>query len=98
VLAVGLITFVLGKALKYWAIATLGVRWTFRVLVLPGAPLISSGPYRVMRHPNYLAICGEILGVGLIVGARVTVAIALVAFGTLLARRVRVEERMVGLR
>jgi methyltransferase len=94
---VGVTMLAVAKALKYWAIATLGIRWTFRVLVLPEAPL-RAGPYRLMRHPNYLAICGEILGVGLIVGAWVTAPIALIGFGTLLARRVRLEERMLGLR
>ena len=45
VLVTGLVTFVLAKALKYWAIGTLGPRWTFRVLVLPAAPLVVRGPY-----------------------------------------------------
>ena len=63
-LAAGLVVFGLAKALKAWAIASLGPRWTFRVLVPPGAPLVTRGPYRVLRHPNYLAVCGEIIGVG----------------------------------
>jgi methyltransferase len=52
----GALVFVLAKGLKAWAIASLGSRWTYRVLVRPGAPLISSGPYAVLRHPNYVAL------------------------------------------
>lgn len=46
-------------ALRYWAVATLGVRWTTRVLVLPGASRIRCGPYRWLSHPNYLAVVGS---------------------------------------
>ena len=49
------------KALKYWAVSALGVRWTFRVLVLPGEPLVTSGPYRFLTHPNYVAVAGELV-------------------------------------
>ena len=68
----GLVLFGLAKALKAWAIATLGPRWTFRVLVLPGAPLVQSGPYRFIAHPNYLAVVGELVGVAVIVWAPIT--------------------------
>jgi methyltransferase len=71
-LAIGLAVFGLAKALKVWAISTLGVRWTYRVLVLPDAPLIAGGPYAVMRHPNYLAVLGELLGMALVVWAPLT--------------------------
>src|SRR5258706_2087051 len=56
---IGVALFVLAKALKYWTIATLGHRWSFRVLVLPGVPPIRRGPYAVVRHPNYVAVIGE---------------------------------------
>ena len=69
ILAAGLVVFGAAKALKAWAIASLGARWTFRVLVPPGAPLVTRGPYRVLRHPNYVALCGEFIGVALIVWA-----------------------------
>ena len=48
VFVAGAIVFALAKAIKYWAIATLGPRWTFRVLVPPGSPLVHHGPYRFM--------------------------------------------------
>lgn len=92
----GLALFGLSKALKMWAISTLGVRWTFRVLVVPEAPLLAGGPYALMRHPNYLAVLGELAGMALTVWAPVTGALALVGFGALLRRRIRVEDRALG--
>ena len=98
VLVAGLVVFGLAKALKAWAITSLGTRWTFRVLVPPGEPPIDAGPYRVMRHPNYLAVCGEIGGMALIVGAPVTGLAALAVFGWLMLRRIAVEDRALGQR
>ncbi|MGD9903156.1 MAG: isoprenylcysteine carboxylmethyltransferase family protein [Vicinamibacterales bacterium] len=96
VLAAGLVVFGVAKALKAWAIASLGGRWTFRVLVPPGAPLVTRGPYRFLRHPNYVAVAGEFLGVALTVWAPVMGALALVVFGLLLRRRIAVENRALG--
>ncbi len=81
------------KALKWWAMASLGTRWTFRVLIVPGAPLVSAGPYAVLRHPNYVAVVGELLGMALLVGAAVTGPIAVLLFSLLLRQRIRVEDR-----
>lgn len=89
--------FAAAKALKYWVISTLGPRWSFRVLVLPGEPLISTGPYRFARHPNYVAVLGEIAGVALIVWAPMTGAVVLAVFAWLLWRRIQVEERALRL-
>ena len=80
----GLLLFGLAKALKFWAMAHLGSRWTFRVLVLPGAPLVSSGPYRFLRHPNYVGVLGELIAVAIALQAPVTGVIG------------RSEERRVG--
>ena len=52
----GALLFIASKALKYWAIRSLGARWSFRVLVLPGRPLVASGPYRYVRHPIYTGL------------------------------------------
>ena len=81
------------KALKWWAMASLGTRWTFRVLILPGAALVSRGPYAVLRHPNYVAVVGELLSMALLVGAAVSGPIAVLLFGLLLLQRIRVEDR-----
>jgi methyltransferase len=97
-LIVGAVTLALAKAVKYWAIWSLGPRWTFRVLVPPSAPLVTRGPYRFLRHPNYVAVMGEILGVALLCKAILTGSVSLLGFGALLQRRVAVEERALGLR
>jgi len=93
----GFALFAAAKALKYWVITTLGARWSFRVLVLPGEPLVSTGPYRFARHPNYVAVLGEIAGVALILWAPFTGAGVLAVFAWLLWRRIQVEERTLRL-
>jgi len=59
----------LAEALRWWAIATLGPRWTTRVFALPGEPLVRSGPYRWIAHPNYVAVAVETLVLPLAFGA-----------------------------
>jgi methyltransferase len=81
------------KALKWWAMASLGVRWTFRVLVMPGAPLVTHGPYAIWRHPNYIAVVGELVAMALMVGARVSGPLATLLFSWLMWRRIRVEDQ-----
>ena len=93
VLTAGLVVFGVSKALKAWVISSLGVRWTFRVLVVPGAPLVTGGPYAIMRHPNYIAVLGELIGFALIVNAPVTGVLALVVYGALLRRKIAIEDR-----
>ena len=95
-LAVGFAVFGLAKALKVWAISSLGVRWTFRVLVPPGETLIAHGPYALIRHPNYVAVLGELAGMALIVTAPVTGLLSLIVFGSLMWRRIAVEDRALG--
>ena len=93
VLVTGFIIFVAAKLLKLWAISALGPRWSYRVLVLPEVPLVSAGPYAHLRHPNYLAVFGEIAGFALMVGAHVTGVISLLAFAFLVRKRIAVEEK-----
>jgi len=92
----GVVVFLVAKAFKFWAISTLGPRWTYRVLVPPDAPLVTSGPYAWVRHPNYLAVFGEIAGFAMLAGAPFTGAIALITFGGLVRKRIAVEERALG--
>ena len=84
--------FIAAKALKYWAIGTLGTRWTFRVLVPPGSQRTVRGPYRWIAHPNYVAVTLELLGVALAAHARLTGPIAVAGFAYLMLRRIRIEE------
>ena len=95
--AAGVMVFVLAKALKSWAIVSLGEAWTFRVIVRPGVPLVASGPYRWLRHPNYVAVVGELVSVALMSGARVSGPAGTVLFGALMLRRISVEERALNL-
>jgi len=94
----GLLVLMASKLLKAWVIASLGPRWTFRVLVLPGAPLVTRGPYAFARHPNYIAVVGELVGMALLVGARFSGPLATMAFSLVLRRRIRVENRALGTR
>jgi len=95
-----LLLVVASQALRWWCIATLGPRWNTRVIVVPGLPLVAAGPYRWLRHPNYVAVVVEGLALPLVHGAWVTAA----AFTTLnavllLGARIPAEERaLAGLR
>lgn len=80
------------QVLRYWAIATLGERWTTRIVCLPGAAPITGGPYRFLRHPNYLAVAVEIAALPLLHGAWLTAAVFSAANAMLLAVRIREEE------
>jgi methyltransferase len=93
VLTAGVAVFVLAKAIKWWAILTLGPFWTFRVIAVPGLPLVASGPYRWLRHPNYVGVVGELVGAALMTGALVTGPIATAGFTILLSKRIAVESR-----
>jgi methyltransferase len=97
-LIAGFALFAAAKILKVWAITALGQRWSYRVLVLPGAPLVSTGPYAYLRHPNYAAVFGEIGGFAMMVGARITGVVSLIAFALLVRRRIAVEEKALGSR
>jgi methyltransferase len=93
----GVVLMVFGKALKFWAINSLGRRWTYKVLVMPAVPPVTTGPYRWMRHPNYVAVVGELVAMALMTHARVMGPLGTVFFGWLLWRRVTAEERAMEL-
>jgi methyltransferase len=79
-------------ALRYWAIATLGRRWTTRVLVVPGLPVVTGGPYRWLRHPNYLAVMIEVAALPLVHSAWLTAVVWSAANALVLRARIRSEE------
>jgi methyltransferase len=76
---------------RYWVLATLGRRWTTRVMVLPGAPLIERGPYRLMRHPNYVVVAGELVLVPLALGLPIYALIFLALYAGAAYLRIQVE-------
>lgn len=96
-LILGAAIFLSAKLLKYWAVASLGPRWSFRVLVPPDSSLVTSGPYRYLQHPNYVAVVGELVGVALMARAPLTGLLAVVVFGLVLMARVRAENRALGI-
>ena len=98
VVLLGLLLFGWAKVLKFWVIRTLGSRWSFRVMVVPGLPLVASGPYRWIRHPNYVAVLAEIGAIAVALSAPIAGVIAVLGFGWLLRKRIAVEERALGLR
>jgi methyltransferase len=98
VFVAGMTVWAFAKILKALAIMALGDRWSFRVLVLPGEALVTRGPYRWMRHPNYLAVAGELIGAGIMMAAPYTGVVFTLVFIEIMRRRIRVEERALGLR
>src|SRR5207248_10781296 len=92
-LAGGLGILVPRQPLKRRGIVSLGPFWTFRVIVIPGQPLVARGPYRWLRDPNYVAVMGELAGVALMTRAVVSGPAATAGFALLLIKRVSVEER-----
>jgi methyltransferase len=78
---------------RVWVIASLGRHWTTRLIVLPGAPLVRRGPYRFVRHPNYLIVAAEIAVLPLAFGAVAIAVVFSIANLLLVARRIAIEER-----
>ncbi|MEO7794452.1 MAG: isoprenylcysteine carboxylmethyltransferase family protein [Thermoanaerobaculia bacterium] len=84
---------ILTMALRYWAILTLGERWNTRVIVIPGLAAVASGPYRFVRHPNYVAVAIEVAILPLVHCAWITAIASTAVNALLLAARIRHEER-----
>lgn len=79
------------QALRWWCITTLGKQWNTRVVVVPGAPRIVGGPYRLVPHPNYVAVILEGAALPLVGGAWITAGVFSVANALLLRTRIQVE-------
>lgn len=82
---------VAAQALRWWCITTLGRQWNTRVVVIPGAERVTGGPYRLMSHPNYVAVVAEGIALPLVHTAWVTALIFTVLNAVLLSRRIGVE-------
>jgi methyltransferase len=93
---VALALSVAAMLLRYWAITTLGTRWNTRVIVLPEWEPVTGGPYKIFRHPNYVAVVLELLVLPLIHGAWLTSLVFTVGNAGLLFVRIRVEEAALG--
>ncbi|MGZ6007756.1 MAG: isoprenylcysteine carboxyl methyltransferase family protein [Rhizomicrobium sp.] len=93
-----LMLFILLQLCRVCVIATLGPYWTTRIITLPGAPLVRAGPYRFVRHPNYLVVAGEIAMLPLAFG-EMDVAIAFTILNAaMLAWRIRQEDAALAVR
>jgi methyltransferase len=83
---------VAAQGLRWWCIRTLGSQWNTRIVVVPGAPRITSGPYRWLRHPNYVAVVAEGVALPLVHTAWITALTFTVLNAALLTVRIRVED------
>lgn len=88
-----LILFVALQGLRVWTLRTLGPRWTTRIIVVPGERLVARGPYRFVRHPNYLVVIGEIAVLPLVFGLWPTALIFSLLNAAILTIRIRAEDR-----
>ncbi len=87
-----LVVAVAAQSLRWWAIGTLGVHWSTRVIVLPAAPRIASGPYRWFPHPNYAAVIAEGIALPLVHSAWITALVFTLLNAWLLTVRIRTED------
>ena len=88
--------FVAIEIFRIWVLATLGPRWTTRIIVLPDAPLVRRGPYRFVNHPNYLVVVLEIAVLPLVFGLWQAALIFSLLNAAILSIRIRAENRALG--
>ena len=91
-----LAAFVLLQLGRIWAIASLGRRWTTRIIVLPDAPLVRRGPYRFVNHPNYVVVAAEIAVLPLVFGLWQVALLFSLLNAAVLAIRIRAENAALG--
>jgi len=82
--------------LRYWVILTLGPRWNTRIIVLPDAEPVTGGPFRFLRHPNYVAVAIEMVAVPMMGGAWITAIVFSLGNAILMMFRIPAEERAMG--
>jgi methyltransferase len=90
---VALLIYVVLQGFRVWVMWTLGARWTTRIIILPGAPLVKCGPYRLLPHPNYAVVTGEIALLPLVLGLPLLALIFALLNAAVLAIRIRAENR-----
>ena len=88
--------FVITQLIRFWCIATLGRYWNTKIIVLPGAKLIKKGPYRYIKHPNYIIVGLELIIIPLLFGAYMTAFIFITLHLILLRTRIPIEEEALG--
>jgi methyltransferase len=88
--------FVLTEIARIWVLATLGRRWTTRIVVLPNAPLVRRGPYRLVNHPNYAVVVAEIAVLPLVFGLWQIALLFTFLNAAVLTVRIREENRALG--
>jgi methyltransferase len=87
------VLFIAAQIIRIWAIKSLGVYWNTKIILLPGANVVARGPYRFMRHPNYLVVSLEILVIPLIFGAYFTAILFTILNIFMLRVRIPAEEK-----
>jgi methyltransferase len=90
---VALAGYLVLQGFRFWVMWMLGSRWTTRIIVLPGQPLVSAGPYRFLPHPNYAVVAGEIMLLPMVLGFPLLAAVFTVLNAAVLAIRIKAENR-----
>jgi methyltransferase len=96
IFAFWLVLYVLLQIARIWVLATLGHRWTTRIMILPDAPLVRGGPYRFVNHPNYVVVISEIAVLPLVFGLWKIALIFSLLNAAVLTIRIREENRALG--
>lgn len=91
-----LATFAALQLLRIWVLGTLGPRWTTRIIILPDAPLVAKGPYKIMSHPNYAVVVGEIMVLPLCLGLPWIALVFSLLNAAVLTVRIRAENAGLG--
>ncbi|MGB7293600.1 MAG: isoprenylcysteine carboxylmethyltransferase family protein [Thermodesulfobacteriota bacterium] len=91
-----LLIFLTAQILRYWAISSLGVYWNTKVLVVPGFQRTTKGPYKYLKHPNYIAVIVEIAVIPLVFSCYLTSVLFSIVNFILVRRRIKIEENALG--
>ncbi len=87
------VLFIAAQVLRYWTIFSLGTKWNTRIIVVPGSKLVTKGPFRIMKHPNYAAVITELLVLPMMFSCYITAGLFTVLNLFVLNRRIRIEEQ-----